>query len=171
MPCERCKTRGVACGPKIWGEKAEKDLFGSRELRPHKAVLFLGHPLPKPDDSAITPLDDLYWQYFLFENFHGPGYTMRLRETDDTRYINIVPLSQLPRLAASDIFRSAAFAFASSILNAENATDHSLLYLDRCYSGLRKALYGPVSIEILYATYLLAKFSMRDSDPFRIWLH
>jgi len=77
----------------------------------------------------------------------------------------MVPTNLLARMASSDIFRYAAFAFASSILAADNQDNHTSLYLDRCYRRLRQALSGPLSIDLAYAIYLLAIFSIAYADP------
>jgi hypothetical protein len=165
LPCERCKEREIACGPKIWGDKAEKDLVeqGSSKLVSNTAILFFNRPLPKPENSTITPLDDHYWQYFLFQNHIGEYNFTSFSER--TRKIYIVQTSHLPRLVSSEIFRCAALAFASFFLVAGDSAHHSFLYLGQCYSRLRKALSGPVSMDLGYATYLLAKVAIRDADP------
>jgi len=165
-PCERCKERGVTCGPKIWGERAEKILLEQRpnEVQATTAVLFLGRRLPKPDDPLVTPLDEHYWQYFLFENSKGT-YNLRGLIERDHLPIYMTPNTLMPRLVASNTFRYAACAFASSILRAESSALHTSLYLDRCYKQLRKALSGPLSIDLGYAVYLLAHLSTPCGDP------
>jgi hypothetical protein len=154
LPCERCKERGVACGPKLWGEKTESDLLqnASDDRSAGKAVLFLDRPISKPADETITPLDDLYLQYFLLENANANCVF------GNQCVKGLVPIFRISCLQSSDLFRSAALAWASFGM-AGNSNQYTFQYLDRCYKRLRQVLSGPVSVDVAYAVSLLARIS------------
>jgi hypothetical protein len=162
LPCKRCKERGVSCGAKIWGKKTVLALLDepASELLFGKSVLFLARPIPKPENEIVTPYDDLYLQYFyLGRDYDGTYQTIGLE--GEIVSISILPRSRIPLLLSSDILRYAALALASSRM-VKNSTPHTFQYLDRCYRRMREALSGPVSIDLAYTSYLLARI---DNNP------
>jgi hypothetical protein len=166
LPCERCKDRGVACGAKIWGEKTELDLQDgpSTELLARKSVLFLTRPSRRPDDEMITPHDDLYLQYFLIER-QGASFYYFLQLQNETVSLSIIPRSRISLLLSSETLRCAALAVASSHIASENSTQYFYQYLDRCYRRMRKAISGPISVDLAYACFMLAKVDSENANP------
>jgi hypothetical protein len=154
-------VRGAPCGPKIWGEKTEFDLLqnASDERSAGKAVLFLDRPISKPEDEVITPFDDFYLQYFLFESAND-----RYCLVENRWETSLIPICRIACLQSSDIFRSAALAWASFGMS-KNSRQHTFQFLDRCYKRLRQAISGPGSIDVAYGVYLLARISYRTCDP------
>ena len=157
LPCKRCKERGVSCGAKIWGKKTESGLLDepASELLSGKSVLFLARPIPKPENEIVTPDDDLYLQYFHLGRIYYGIYQTRSLEGEFVS-IYILPSSRMPLLLSSEVVRYAALALASSRM-PRNSTPHTFQYLDRCYRCMREALSGPVSIDLAYTSYLLAR--------------
>jgi len=162
LPCKRCKERGVFCGAKIWGKKTESGLLDepSSELFSSKSVLFLARPIPKPENEIVTPHDDLYLQFFHLERIYRVVFQIIDLEGEIVSR-SILPRSRMSLLLSSDVLRYAALAWASSRM-PRNSTPHTFQYLDRCYRRMREAISGPVSIDLAYASYLLA---LIDNNP------
>lgn len=47
---------------------------------------------------------------------------------------------------------------------SKNSEQYTFQYLDRCYKRLRQAISGPVSVDVAYAVYLLARISNHTCD-------
>ena len=158
------QKKGLPCGPKLWGPKTEIKLLNRRpeDQRMHPLILSLGRPLSRPDDEIITPLDDLYLQYFC-ENCNILLWRILSLRGEYIPFA-VIPKERSALMISSKATRCAISAFASFTKSGILSTEHTMQYLGRCYKYMREAISSPPSLDLIYACYVIFLLSNRMTE-------
>jgi len=167
LKCEYCVGKGLGCGPKISAKSWQSDYSTQLASKMRTPPIFTPQlPLARSKEEQLIPLEERYITPIRDGRSLFSFTQLQACRTDQGRLYACVFRRFGPSLS-SPVIRFGCVLYSMSKRGDAKAFDIShLMYLDKFYTAMRRAIDQQSFIEVAYGSFIAVMYSLKQHRPF-----